>query len=62
MRIVSQIGKPIDYPQAATAQIIMADGVHLSKVQSEIESVIDNGLANISDLTFRFVKGEVSVF
>lgn len=62
MRIVSQIGKPIDYPQAATAQLIMAEGVPLSKVQADVESIIDNGLARISDLTFRFVKGEIQVF
>ncbi len=62
MRIVSQIGKPIDYPQAATAQIIMAEGVPLAKVQKEAESIIDRGLAKISDLTFRFVKGEIKVF
>ncbi len=62
MRIVSQIGKPIDYPQAATAQLIMAEGVPLSKVQADVESIVDEGLARISDLTFRFVKGEIKVF
>jgi S-adenosylmethionine synthetase len=61
-RIVSQIGKPIDYPQAATAQIIMAEGVPVSKVKSEVEAIIDEGLRRISDLTIRFVKGEISVF
>lgn len=62
VRIVSQIGKPIDYPQAATAQLIMAEGVPLSKVRAEAEAIIDEGLRRISDLTMRFVKGEISVF
>ncbi len=62
MRIVSQIGKPIDYPQAATAQLIMAENVGLSKVKSEVEAIVDEGLSRISDLTFRFVKGEITVF
>lgn len=62
VRIVSQIGKPIDYPQAATAQLIMAEGVPLSKVKSEVEAIMEEGLTRISDLTFRFVKGEISVF
>lgn len=61
-RIVSQIGKPIDYPQAATAQLMMAEGVPVTKVQNEVEGLMDEGLARISDLTMRFVKGEVQVF
>ncbi len=62
VRIVSQIGKPIDYPQAATAQLIMAEGVPVAKVKSETEAIIDDGLRRVSDLTFRFVKGEITVF
>ncbi len=62
VRIVSQIGKPIDYPQAATAQLIMAPGVPLSKVKPEVEAIMDEGLRRISDLTFQFVKGEIAVF
>lgn len=62
MRIVSQIGKPIDYPQAATAQLIMAKGARVEKVRRGAEEIIDEGLANLPKLTMRFVKGEVSVF
>lgn len=62
MRIVSQIGKPIDYPQAATAQLTMAKGARVEKVRSEAESIIDEGLASLHKLTMRFVKGEVTVF
>jgi S-adenosylmethionine synthetase len=62
VRIESQIGIPNDNPQAATAQIIMADGVPVSKVKSETETLIDEGLRRISDLTMRFVKGEITVF
>ncbi len=62
IRIVSQIGKPIDFPQAATAQLIMAKGVKVDKVKREAEAIIEEGLANLPKLTMRFVKGEVSVF
>lgn len=62
MRIVSQIGKPIDYPQAATSQLIMAKGVPLSRVKAEVEAIIDEGLRRISDLTLRLVEGEITVF
>lgn len=62
VRIVSQIGKPIDYPQAATAQLLMAEGVHAAKVKGDVEAVLEDHLRRISDLTLRFVKGEVLVY
>lgn len=62
VRIVSQIGKAIDDPQAASIQLVMADGAPLSGVQSEAEAVADEWLANISKITDLIVNGEVSVF
>ncbi len=62
VRIVSQIGKAIDDPQAASIQLVMADGAPLSGVQSEAEAVADEWLANISRITELVVNGEVSVF
>ncbi|MEE8232428.1 MAG: methionine adenosyltransferase [Thermoplasmata archaeon] len=62
LRIVSQIGKPIDYPQAASAQLLMADGVHVSKVKDDVERLVDQGLSRISDLTMGFVKGDIRVY
>ena len=62
VRIVSQIGKPIDDPQVASIQLVMADGAPLSGVQSEAEAVADEWLANISKITDLVVNGEVSVF
>jgi len=62
VRIVSQIGKPISEPQAAAAQVILADGVKLGKVKGNVEGVINNGLDHIGNLTERIVKGKVRVF
>ena len=62
VRIVSQIGKAIDDPQAASIQLVMADGAPLSGVQSEAKAVADEWLANISRITDLVVNGEVSVF
>jgi len=62
IRIVSQIGRPIDQPQAATAQVILEDGSKLSQVKSDIRGVLDEGLENISELTDRIVAGKVRVF
>jgi S-adenosylmethionine synthetase len=62
VRIVSQIGKPIDDPQAASVQLVMADGASLAAAQSEAKGVTDEWLANISKITDLVVAGELSVF
>ncbi len=62
IRIVSQIGKPIDEPQAATAQIIPEKGTHISAIQKDAEVVIDEELAKIYKLTDRIVAGQCRVF
>src|SRR3990172_5772141 len=62
IRIVSQIGRPIEEPQAASVQVIPQTGVHLSRFKGDVESIVDAGLAGISKLTDRIVAGKVRVF
>ena len=61
-RILSQIGKPIDDPQAASAKVIYADNVNPKKYEKEIRAVFDEKLANITNLTEQIVTGKVTVF
>ncbi len=62
LRMVSQIGKPISEPQAASIQVILADGVKLGSVKGKVEGVVTNGLEHIGNLTERIVKGKVRIF
>lgn len=62
VRIVSQIGKPIDEPQIAVAQLSLAKGVKLPAVKNTVHGIIDNGLENIQKITDRTVAGKVRVF
>lgn len=62
VRLVSQIGAPIDMPQGASAQLIPAEGVKISSLESDVRGIIDNHLENITSLTLRLVNGEISVF
>ncbi len=62
VRIVSQIGKPIDEPQAATAQIIPETGTKLSACKKDAESIINEELSEIYKLTDRIVAGKARVF
>jgi S-adenosylmethionine synthetase len=61
-RILSQIGKPIDDPQAASAKIIYAGNVNTRRYEKEVRAIFDEKLANITDLTKQIVAGKVSVF
>jgi S-adenosylmethionine synthetase len=62
VRIVSQIGKPIEEPQAASVQISPAPGVSLNKFRTDAESIVAEGLDGISKITERIVQGKVRVF
>lgn len=62
VRLVSQIGAPIDMPQGASAQLIPAEGVKISSLESDVRGIIDNHLENITSLTLKLVNGEISVF
>jgi S-adenosylmethionine synthetase len=61
-RILSQIGKPIDYPQAASANIIYAPNVDRAKYEREARAIYDEMLKNIDNLTMQIVEGKVTVF
>ncbi len=61
IRLLSQIGKPIDQPLVASAQYIARDECGAS-VEQDINSIIDERLANITDITERVVRGELKTF
>jgi S-adenosylmethionine synthetase len=60
--LLSQIGKPIDQPKAASAQIIPTEGYSLNSVQSEVETIMDSWLADISKITEMLVEGKLRTF
>ncbi|MTK63067.1 MAG: methionine adenosyltransferase [Methanobacterium sp.] len=60
--ILSQIGKPIDHPKAASAQIIVEDGYSISSVHKDVEGVMDNWLEDIGKITEMMVKGKIRTF
>ncbi len=62
VRLLSQIGKPIDQPKAASVQLILEEGVSLSSVESDIVSIVDENLANITKITEMFIEGKLTTF
>jgi S-adenosylmethionine synthetase len=60
--LCSQIGKPIDQPLIASAQLVLQHDVALADVRPAVESVIAHQLAMMSDFTAQLVQGEWTVW
>lgn len=62
VRLLSQIGMPIDQPLIASAQIIPREGVMLKEIEKDVFEIIDSGLENITSITERVIKGQLKTF
>jgi S-adenosylmethionine synthetase len=62
IRLLSQIGRPIDQPHVADAKIVTDDGVALSDIEADVEAIVDERLANVTDVTRRAIDGELTTF
>lgn len=62
IRILSQIGHPIDEPLIASAQVIPEDGANMNAIKSESEAIIDKWLEDITNITEMIVRGELETF
>jgi S-adenosylmethionine synthetase len=60
--LLSQIGKPVDQPKAASSQVILKEGYQEETVHREIESIMDTWLDNITSITELLVKGKLQTF
>jgi S-adenosylmethionine synthetase len=62
IRILSQIGQPIDHPLIASAQVIPQDGGDMNVIKKEATAIIDERLANVTKITEMIAKGELCTF
>ncbi|MFB6236169.1 MAG: methionine adenosyltransferase [Halopenitus sp.] len=62
VRLLSQIGRPIDEPHVADAQIVPEEDVDLADIEDEVVEIFDEELANVTDVTRRVIEGDVSTF
>ncbi|GAB3037911.1 methionine adenosyltransferase [Natronobiforma cellulositropha] len=62
VRLLSQIGRPIDEPHVADVHVVTADGVALEDVRGEIETIVDAKLADVTEITRRVIDGELTTF
>lgn len=62
VRLLSQIGRPIDEPHVADAQIVTEDGVELGDIEADVLDIVDRELADVTDVTRSVIEGDVSTF
>jgi S-adenosylmethionine synthetase len=63
VRLLGQIGRPIDDPLIADVSLLMERGVSVSSnVRAEITSLVDEYLSKLPQLTERFLAGVVQLF
>ncbi|CCQ34780.1 S-adenosylmethionine synthase protein [Halorhabdus tiamatea SARL4B] len=62
VRLLSQIGSPIDDPHVADATIVTEGGLAITDVEDEVEAIIDDELEDITGVTERVIEGDLSTF
>lgn len=62
IRLLSQIGQPIDHPEVADASVVTESGLSLHEIEAQVTDIIDRELANVTDITERVISGELSTF
>src|SRR6056297_3443354 len=62
VRLLSQIGRPIDQPHVADAQVVTEDGVDVADVDGEIREIVDRELADVTEITRKVIDGDISTF
>ena len=59
--LLSQIGKPIDQPAIAAAQVVMKSGNDFEKVRKNIEEVVNDELENIDKFCMDLAYGRLKI-
>ncbi|HWQ20581.1 MAG TPA: methionine adenosyltransferase [Methanotrichaceae archaeon] len=62
IRLLSQIGQPIDQPHVASIQIVPKEGANISSIQPQAYEIADGWLENITKIQEMLFKGELSTY
>lgn len=62
VKILSQIGKPIDQPLVTDVQLILGEKVELNDINAEIKNIVDEQLKNIRHISAEIVEGKIILF
>jgi S-adenosylmethionine synthetase len=59
--LLSEIGRPIDQPAIAAAQVVMKENSSIDKVRSKIAAVLEYELENIDNFCMELAQGKISI-
>jgi S-adenosylmethionine synthetase len=62
VRLLSQIGRPIDRPHVADAFVVTDDDVSLGDIEEDVEAIVDRELAAVTDVTRDAIEGTLRTF
>lgn len=62
IRLLSQIGQPIDRPHVADATLVTEDGVEVGDIEADVMAIVDEELQNVTEITQRIIDGELTTF
>ncbi|HJJ35944.1 MAG TPA: methionine adenosyltransferase [Methanocorpusculum sp.] len=62
VRLLSQIGHPIDYPHVASVQCITKRGYTFKDFADQIDEIVNRRLENITDITKLVIDGTLKTF
>jgi S-adenosylmethionine synthetase len=62
VRLLSQIGQPIDQPHLASAQAVLKEGSNPARVESESAEIVDRWLEEITKVKEMLFKGQLSTY
>jgi S-adenosylmethionine synthetase len=62
VRLLSQIGRPIDQPHVADAFVVTDDTADLADIEADIEAIVDRELAAVTDVTRDVIDGDLRTF
>ncbi len=62
VRLLSQIGSPIDEPHVADVHVVPAAGFELTDVESRIRAIVDEQLADVESVTQAVVDDDLDTF
>jgi S-adenosylmethionine synthetase len=62
IRLLSQIGTPIDFPLVASVQVLPKKDYDAAKIHGEVKAIVDEGLANVTCVTEKVISGKIRTF
>ncbi|WP_255149531.1 methionine adenosyltransferase [Halorarius halobius] len=62
IRLLSQIGQPIDNPHVADVSLVTEEGVSVGDIDAEVEAIVDRELADVTAITEAVIEGDLSTF